>query len=185
MITSEVKPKKIRKSQSMLDNPYLVGPKVDLSDRPKKIVLKKSFHVFQAGKEWLGKKYEHVHEEFNFMDIFAFNVEGECCELEVKMADYDFYKERTRDAKVFKHTSYKADDIFCPNYFYFLVPRSTVKKALRTVEAYFPRYGVIEYCDNAGLIIHKESEKLTDRIYRGELLEYKYRDRKHTFYSKI
>lgn len=181
------KVKKVKKpsgSPSIYLNPAFIGPVIDLSNNPRKVVIKKSYYLFQAGKEWLSKHYSEVQEELNFMDLFGFNLDSESCEIEVKMADYDLYKEKAKECKVFKHKSYAQNDMFCPTYFYFLVPTNLVKKCVKFCETYFPNYGVMEFVDNT-ITIHKAAERLTERTFQGELLQFKQRDRKHTFYSKI
>ena len=174
-MNKEAKPRGI---QSIYHNKAFWGGVVELENTVKKPV-NRSIVLFRAGRKFLEEKYETVHEEINFMDLFAHSKSGECCEIEIKMADYDLYKERTKESKSFKHSEYKNQKTFCPNEFYFLVPTNLVKKCIKFCEDSFPSYGVLEfYSDN--VILHKKSERLTDKKFNGEFLDFKGRkDFKH------
>lgn len=164
-----------RKVYSIYQNENLVGAKVPKAEIRRKIAKRKfiySYFLYEAAKEWLNGRYDHVSVELNGMDLFAVSDKGVTCEIEVKLADYDLYKEKSRDSKIFKHTSYSEGDVFCPTFFYFLVPDNLKVKATKFCEGNFPKYGIITYSKKRRnkLLVIRESEKLTDKMFDGNLL---------------
>lgn len=141
--------------------------------------------LFVKGTEWLKERYENVHEEINHMDLFAHTDNSDCCEIEIKMADYDLYKEKGKESKIFKHSNYKDNTTFCPNHFYFLVPSNLVKKCIKFCNTYFPNYGVLEF-DGTEIIVQVKAKRLSRKIFKGEFLDYQGRkEYKHNRYLKV
>lgn len=137
-------------------------------------MIKPSGHMFRIGRELLKSEFQEVHEEFNAMDIFGFTPHGDSCEIEVKVADYDFHKEFKKESKVKKHAgymfAYATGKGFVPTRFYFFVLSNLTKRALAKIEAKQLPYGLIEYNSSSGEYrIVKKSEKLTSKPFLGEL----------------
>ena len=169
----------------MYDNPNFVKPFVPVGNILPKSEKKLVNFLFEEGKRFLNSKYAIVEEELNHMDLFGFNMLSDSCEIEIKVADYDLYKEATKPVKKMKHKIYathrETQDGFCPNYFYYLVPENLVVKAVKFVNKHYPDYGVLAY--NPLLIkelrIVKESNRLTNHPFTGELLKIPYKDYFH------
>lgn len=137
----------------------------------KLVKMKRSQRLYQIGRELLKKEFAFVKTEFNHMDLFGFNFGGDSCEIEVKVADYDFYKEFNKFEKQCKHSAYKNIPEVCPTRFYFLVLHNMAEKALRKIEAELPKYGLITWCPYEDQVrILKKSERLSEVPFQGDLL---------------
>lgn len=152
-------------------------------------IKKPSFYMFKHGRALLNREFENVVEEFHYMDLFGFNLNGESCEIEVKVADYDFHKEFTKKSKVEKHSKYlhcvahkEKSPYWCPTRFYFMVLQNLTTRALTKIDNKGLPYGLIEYNSLSGEItIIRKSKKLTHKKFLGELPIYnKQRDNRHS-----
>lgn len=143
--------------------------------------------MFKHGRAMLEAEFKEVREEFEFMDLFGFTVDGDTCEIEIKTADYDFHKEFKRKSKVEKHAKYmdvffNGADHFCPTRYYFLVNKNMTDLVLRKLREKGLPYGILQYDtlkDRISLV--KKSERLTKKRFLGEFNQYitKARDFKH------
>lgn len=95
-------------------------------------------------KSWLEETYENVHFEYQHKDVFGFDKDGDSTEIEIKVADYDFYKEFRRKSKVRKHIHY-VQGIDAPTYFYFYVLSNFTERAIKGIDEFKLPYGLIEY----------------------------------------
>lgn len=143
--------------------------------------------MFKTAKQMLEKEFEFVEEEFSHMDVFGYTPNGDCCEIEVKVADYDFYKEFTKPNKKAKHSSYRWNSKnqvgFCPNRFYFFVLDNLRDKALKRMKRSRLKYGLITFNPYTKKVdIVKKSERLTEMKFCGELPHFPYKDFKHRRY---
>lgn len=130
----------------------------------------------------LQNEFSFVKEEFHHKDVFGYNPGGASCEIEIKVNDYDFYKEFNSPKKKFKHKHYSEQSNICPTRFYFFVPRNLMVRALRKMEnnPWYNKYGLIiyDYFMDAYKIV-KKSEVLSDSPFIGEILDTPFRDYKH------
>ena len=138
---------------------------------------------YDVGAELLSQEFSQVRKEFCFMDLFGYDWDGDCCEIEVKLNDYDFHKEFTKPCKMAKHDHYRRarrnQSGFCPTRYYFLVPRSFRNRALSRIIREKPYYGLITYCHlNKRAVIARKSKRLTEKKFIGKVLGTPYRDNK-------
>lgn len=118
------------------------------------------------------------------MDAFGYNIDGECTEVEIKVADYDFYKEFSKECKVAKHKSYQLSSNlnkgFCPTHFYFMVLHTFEKRALRKMDAEKCPYGLITYNHSTGqLRLARQCPQLTTMAFTGIVLDTPYVNFQH------
>ena len=142
------------------------------------------YYMFQEARVMLAREFSEIRQEFNHMDVFGYNQNGDCCEIEVKVADYDFYKEWGKAGKVHKHKSYrqaaKHRRGFCPNRFYFMVMTNLEERAIKKLDATKSPYGLITYNSLTHEInIVRKSEKLTDKPFDGEISNIPYKEYSH------
>lgn len=124
--------------------------------------------MFLIGQKLLEKEFDNVFIEFNGMDIFGFNNNGESTEIEVKTACYDLYKEVVN--KKMKHQNYKKARPFTPTRFYFFINKNLEERARRFLKKHNLSYGLITYNPLSGdYNIAKKSDKLSEEGYQGEL----------------
>ena len=142
--------------------------------------------MFEHGKALLRKEFDHVFEEFEHMDLVGFNEGGDSCEIEIKVADYDFYKEFKKESKLAKHGMYlcefgrKDGFYFCPTRYYFMVLSNFTVRALKYLNQKMLPYGLIEYNSlKDRVLIIKKSERLTEQKWDGLLPECRGRDYRH------
>ena len=114
------------------------------------------------------------------MDMFGYDMGGDCCEIEIKAAYYDFCKEITKESKVNKHKAYKINSKtgkgFCPTRFYFIVPEQKKELVLKRMEIHFPKYGLITWNQlTKQYQIVKKSERLTEKKFNGTVLNHNYK----------
>lgn len=107
------------------------------------------FHYFKFKRGYLCAS--EVRVPFGIADMLVQTKKGLVIEVEVKISASDFNNEINK--KKDKHNLYngKCKKVYegyiqrMPNYFYFCVPTSLVKKALAAIEEINPKYGIIEY----------------------------------------
>lgn len=134
-----------------------------------------SKRMYELGKEQLEKEFQYVEVERYFKDLFGYNPDGDCVEIEVKCSDYDFYKEFTKPCKKAKHLAYKYHNRkgkgFSPTRYYFLVPSILQNKALTRIKKEYPKYGLIVYSSKEDKIfLLRKAKRLHDRPFKGERL---------------
>lgn len=143
-------------------------------------------YMFEIGKELLSKEFSCVEEEISGMDLFGYNVYGPCCEIEIKVSDYDIYKEFRKPTKKEKFKAYmkakKTGDGFCPTRFYYFVPEKYHALIQRLIIRHRRNYaGIILYNHfKKSHSIVKKSEIVTDKPFVGEFniscaVDYKHR----------
>lgn len=143
--------------------------------------------MFQIGRELLLREYDNADEEFCFMDIFGYTHGGECCEIEVKVADYDFHKEWKKPSKLAKHAQYwgvakNQTDNFAPNIFYFFTLSNIEGLVLKRLDELKVPYGLITYNSLKDTFeIVRKAQKIHTRKYQGEVLSFDedFKDYKH------
>lgn len=133
--------------------------------------------MYLAGAELLHKEFETVLREDNFMDLFAFNNNGDSCEIEVKVNDYDFYKEFTKPCKRSKHLAYKYHARmpygFCPTRYYFMVPWTLEHRAITRIRKELSHYGLITYHQSTCKVkIIRKAKRMHEKPYIGEKLNF-------------
>ncbi len=130
--------------------------------------------MYLAGMELMRKEFETVLKEYSLMDLFAFNMGGDTCEIEIKVNDYDFYKEFTKYCKKYKHLAYKyhakRPHGFCPTRYYFMVPYNLRLKAIIRIKKELPHYGLIVFHDGKPIIVRK-AKRMHKKPYTGETLK--------------
>lgn len=95
-------------------------------------------------KSWMQNDHRHVEIEYDRKDVFGWNDKGKSTEVEIKVADYDFYKEFQRKSKVKKHLHY-VQGINAPTFFYFFVLSNFTQRALKCIDDLELPYGLLEY----------------------------------------
>ena len=135
-------------------------------------------NMVNAVKQVMSNDYPVVREEFYNLDVFGYNEEtGQTIEVEIKLADYDFYKEFNKPTKRFKHRAYRRafekGQGFCPTRFYFCVPYPMKDRALRVMRRRKRGYyGLLAFCQlQQKLVVVKRCEPLHDREWDGRVLK--------------
>ena len=141
-----------------------------------------SENMFRHAINMLASEFENVEQEFHHKDVFGYTPNGSSCEIEVKVNDYDFYKEFNKPCKKFKHEHYSKNPNICPTRFYFMVPRNLMPKAIKKINEnpWYNKYGLIVYdyfMDSYKIV--KKSEILSNQPFIGEVLDIPFRDFKH------
>jgi len=115
-------------------------------------VLTKPFNIMVGlGQALLNQEFSVVEQNFRLMDLFGYNPNGHSCEIEIKVNDYDFYKEFSKPSKKKKHQMYEKNKDrkfgFCPRRFYFFVPYTMEKRALKWMKQFewYKNYGLLTY----------------------------------------
>ncbi len=145
-------------------------------------MIKPSARMYKHAEAMLLREFDVVEKEFQHKDVFGFTPNGSSCEIEIKVSDYDFYKEFGAPRKKFKHKAYKNNPEICPTRFYFFVPSNLVEKALRRMKRskWYNRYGLISYhVATDQIVIVKKSEILSDSPFLGEILIMPFKDYRH------
>ncbi len=131
---------------------------------------------YSLATQLLKDEFNIVIQEFNLMDVFGYDANKDCCEIEIKCSDYDFHKEFTKPCKLAKHAAYQRSaallEGFCPTRFYFMVPESFRLRAMNRINKtlWYKHYGLIVYSRfwNVCKIV-KKSERLTEIPFDGTL----------------
>lgn len=140
--------------------------------------MKPADQMRQIAKDMLAKEFENVATEHCkflgrktasrpaklVMDVFGWTEGGDSCEIEIKVADYDFHKEFTKPIKKAKHRYYRSanSDKFVPTRFYYFVLSNLTDRALKRIKRHRLPYGLIEFNSLTGEVkIVRKSERLT------------------------
>lgn len=137
--------------------------------------------MYKKARQLLLEEFKHCRTEFQYKDAFGFDPNGDSCEIEIKLNDYDFFKEFTKPSKKDKHEAYLNRPDLCPTRFYFMVPRIIWDRALARINdtPIMNRYGLIVYdpfMDSVKIV--KKSEKLSDFPFRGQMLDKPFSDQR-------
>lgn len=136
--------------------------------------------MFELGTSILKKEFEVVQEEYAHMDLFAFNPNGDSCEIEIKCGQYDILKEMGKISKKQKHFNYCKKVGFVPTRFYFFVLKPCMKTALTFLDKYKLPYGLLVYDTNKGIgYLVRKSARLSEQPFAGEVNAYNGREYFH------
>ena len=113
--------------------------------------MKPKDKMLQIADGMLLSEFSNVAKESQYRDVYGFNPGGESCEIEIKVACYDLYKEFSKDSKVRKHARYmiahkeKRTKEVPTRFYFFVLGDSLARRALALVDKHNLPYGVIKY----------------------------------------